>query len=178
MRRDRTDFEKVKWSFWSQIDRRGRDECWDWQGAKNNAGYGCFHLNGKFWMAHRFMYRIKTGEEIPSGLVVRHKCNRPVCCNPNHLDIGTPLDNSRDRDSKGRNRRIAGARKRDAEMVRLIQEKEPRGLMIGEFADQAGLDIQEARRRLRRLRELGLIEMRYEADDRRVAFIHPRSVAR
>lgn len=170
--RQRSDYEKAVWSFWSQIDIRGKDECWDWRGAKNNVGYGCFRLNGVFWMAHRFMYRIKTGEEIPTGMVIRHMCNRPMCCNPNHLVIGTSLDNSRDRDSEGRNRRIAGARKRDAELMHLIKSEEPSGLTIREFAERAGLGIEEARLRLRRLKMLELVEMRREGENRRIVHIH------
>ena len=34
---------------------------------------------------------------------VCHKCDRPPCCNPDHLFVGTQLDNVADMLAKGRN---------------------------------------------------------------------------
>lgn len=51
--------------------------------------------------AHRVAYTISHGF-IPAGLVVRHRCDNPPCCNPAHLTIGSVRDNVRDRDERGR----------------------------------------------------------------------------
>lgn len=37
-------------------------------------------------------------------MVVRHKCDNPSCCNPEHLEIGTQRDNVHDCIKKGRNK--------------------------------------------------------------------------
>ena len=78
--------------------------CWLWNGYKNAFGYGVLRFRGhKSHKAHRASYRLHVGE-IPSGLVVMHKCDTPACVNPSHLSVGTRLDNIRDCVSKGRAR--------------------------------------------------------------------------
>lgn len=83
--------------FWSYVDRTGGpDACWPWRGAKDPMGYGRFHVGtgrNSTRLAHRIAYGLETGESPP---VVRHKCDNPPCCNPDHHEAGTRLDNNRD----------------------------------------------------------------------------------
>jgi len=76
--------------------------CWEWKRATNNIGYGMFRIKqGLMRTAHRVSYELFNGP-IPNGMVVCHTCDNPKCVNPDHLWVGTMLDNIRDMDSKGR----------------------------------------------------------------------------
>tara|TARA_R110001606_G_scaffold115974_2_gene244548 strand:- start:697 stop:1032 length:336 start_codon:yes stop_codon:yes gene_type:complete len=57
--------------------------------------------------AHRFAYALSKGE-IPDGFVVRHTCDNPACCNPDHLILGTQADNIADMYKRKRNRKAKG----------------------------------------------------------------------
>ena len=78
------------------------DSCWNWTGTKHQYGYGIFIVKNKSLRAHRFSYELHKGP-IPTGLVVLHSCDNPLCVNPDHLSVGTRGDNNRDAVSKGRN---------------------------------------------------------------------------
>lgn len=82
-------------------DMIGTDECWEWFGGRSRRGYGNFAFNGKQYRANRFAYERYIGP-IPDGLWVLHRCDNPPCCNPDHLFLGTNLDNVRDKIQKGR----------------------------------------------------------------------------
>ena len=83
-------FSKVKYS----------DGCWEWQAYKSPKGYGYFGVKQKTMRAHRWAY--EYFREPLFGLHCCHHCDNPSCVNPFHLYAGTNADNTRDRDSKGR----------------------------------------------------------------------------
>jgi hypothetical protein len=98
--------------FWSFVDIKGDDECWEWQKGKNTSGYGLFHVRnlpvdyertGRSMTqltAHRVAYSL-THPGIDAGLYVCHKCDNKSCCNPSHLWLGTQQENVDDMISKG-----------------------------------------------------------------------------
>lgn len=89
--------------FMKKVDKL--DECWYWTAYKNKSGYGmfgCYPYGMK--LSHRVSWELHRGE-IPKGLRVCHHCDNPSCVNPEHLFLGTDLDNVRDMDTKGRRSR-------------------------------------------------------------------------
>ena len=75
--------------------------CWLWIGALGRPGYGSFCISKTPTRAHRASWLLHNGT-IPEGQFVLHKCDVPACVNPEHLFLGTGLDNVRDCISKGR----------------------------------------------------------------------------
>lgn len=86
--------------FWQFVQKT--DTCWLWTGATAPFGYGLFGVEGKAERAHRFSWEIHNGP-IPEGLFVCHHCDVPACIRPDHLFLGTDMDNVHDMISKGRN---------------------------------------------------------------------------
>lgn len=93
--------------FWKNIDVQGPDDCWDWRRAKTAAGYGRVQFQGKSTGTHRVAWELTYGA-IPEGMVVCHRCDRPSCCNPAHLWLGTPSQNQFDSIQKGRHNSCTG----------------------------------------------------------------------
>lgn len=78
------------------------NSCWIWTGAILKRGYGQQKTGEKNKRAHRISWELYRGK-IPTGMNVCHKCDTPLCVNPDHLFIGTQLDNIRDCIKKNRN---------------------------------------------------------------------------
>lgn len=92
--------------FWAKV--RMGDYCWEWCAYLNRGGYGTFfgarnHYTRVTWPAHRYSW-IQMFGEIPNGLFVCHRCDNPKCVRPDHLFLGTPMDNCHDMMTKGRHR--------------------------------------------------------------------------
>ena len=70
--------------------------CWEFVGAVSGSGYGSISIGYKTYTStHVLAYELTNGP-VPKGMVVRHTCNNKICCNPDHLIIGTYQDNKDD----------------------------------------------------------------------------------
>ena len=95
--------------FWSKSVLR-ENGCLEWTGAKHERGYGLFQAGqnpGGLFRAHRIAYFLTYGIADES-LLVCHRCDNTSCINPNHLFLGTSLDNNHDMLQKNRDVRTYG----------------------------------------------------------------------
>ena len=88
--------------FWERVSIGKENECWEWTGAKNTAGYGQIKHNRYQIGAHRIAWLLENGS-LPKGKLVCHHCDNPSCVNQRHLFLGTHKDNMLDKTRKGRN---------------------------------------------------------------------------
>ena len=75
--------------------------CQIWLGGVSRQGYGVMRLNRKTETTHRIIWR-RTFGKIPKGKYVLHRCDVRCCVNPDHLFLGTHLENVQDMMRKGR----------------------------------------------------------------------------
>jgi hypothetical protein len=107
------DYRSARWDaavearFWSKVRRAAPQECWEWQGSLNPAGYGTFSIDSKSYAAHRLSL-FKSVLNPDAAKVCDHLCRNPRCVNPAHLELVTNRENVR-RGIAGMLNKIKGA---------------------------------------------------------------------
>jgi hypothetical protein len=95
--------------FWEKVDKRGPvpvhvkglGRCWVWTAGVATDGYGKFQVSPHTRRAHRVAYELHHGVD-PGGQQVLHQCDNPLCVRPEHLFLGSDIDNIRDMEAKDR----------------------------------------------------------------------------
>ena len=82
------------------MEKLNSNKCWVWKRGTRN-GYGILSVDSKVLYAHRASFALFKGG-IPKNKCILHKCDNPLCYNPDHLFAGTRTENAEDRDLKGR----------------------------------------------------------------------------
>lgn len=85
--------------FWEKVDKSG--SCWLWTGSLRTNGYGEIWYEGRNHQAHRVSWMLFNGP-IPEDMQVCHRCDVRACVRPDHLFLGTQVDNMVDCSEKGR----------------------------------------------------------------------------
>ena len=118
--------------FWSYVDKRGPNECWNWIGGLDGKGHGAFWMKGRQERAHRVSWAIANKTwPIPKGGHICHKCDNRSCVNPAHLYLGNHQTNMRDKSAL------------TPEDVRIIRTLRKEGLLNREIGIMYGLEAHQ-----------------------------------
>jgi hypothetical protein len=105
-------------------------------------GYGYVWFHGRRQRAHRVAFELATGTPAPpknSGMVIMHRCDRPLCVNPKHLRLGTLAENALDMANKGRASAGGFNTQLDEEMIRNIRKLVAAGFKQSALAERLGM---------------------------------------
>lgn len=105
--------------FWSKVDKNGPvpqhdpalGACWVWTGWRIYSGYGQIAGGGRRHYVHRVAV-VLSGRDLPAGMQALHRCDNPPCVRPDHIYVGSRVDNMRDMAQRGRSTR--GRKRRGA----------------------------------------------------------------
>lgn len=82
----------------------------------NTHGYPGLWKNGRPHNMHRVLFE-ETFGPLPEGQIVRHKCDIRMCINLEHMEPGTPADNSNDMRVRGRCNTPRGETRADSKLT-------------------------------------------------------------
>lgn len=131
--------------FWEKVNiTDDNDSCWPWTGAVNEKGYGFIDVTidgkQKRFYAHRVSWEWDNNQDIPTDLIIRHKCDNPPCVRPSHLLLGTHKDNTDDKMERGRY--ISATAEIDAATAVEIRHLKAKGMLAREIGEKYNLSTQ------------------------------------
>ncbi len=136
--------------FFSKVIVGPEDDCWPWTGGRNADGYGHIKVAGKQVTASRMAWELLRGK-IEHGLCVCHRCDNPICVNPEHLFLGTQAENIADMKAKGRSGKklLKGAKRpklSKVDVLKILDMAKDGNVTRLEIARMFGITIQTVRR--------------------------------
>lgn len=119
--------------------------CWIWNKSMRHDGYPNAIFRG-ITGAHRVSYYLHHGIN-PGGSLVCHRCDTPMCVNPDHLFLSDAAGNNHDMISKGRHKSSKGVSNGSAKLtdddVRAIRAAYiPYVVTLSDLADVYGVSFQ------------------------------------
>ena len=135
--------------FWSKVDIKSEEECWEWKESTNSDGYGNFSIgdreNQQKLFAHRVAKTLSMGKDIEEGKLVLHACDNPPCCNPEHLFVADHQTNMDDMVAKDRSAISFGRAKIDWDVVDYIRNSDIPGSQLSKELDLSKGSISDIR---------------------------------
>ncbi|OOV05797.1 HNH endonuclease [Rhodoferax fermentans] len=136
-------------SFWANVKKQPSG-CWEWQGCTNVPnGYGLVRWDRKQRVTHRvaafisgMIVDVKAPPNKQDKTHVLHTCDNKLCCNPDHLYLGSYSDNLRHAYKTGLKKPACGEHansKLTALKVRQIFTKRRQGQPRASVANQFGI---------------------------------------
>ncbi len=118
--------------------------CWLWLAGVDKNGYGKVRFRDISTIrAHRFSYELFVGPiELGELILHRRECGNPSCVNPNHLYMGTNIDNMRDRDTWGngaRGERSGVSKLSDSDVLAIRETYKTGDYSLRNIADMFGI---------------------------------------
>lgn len=122
--------------FWDKVDRGSSDECWLWTGAVSSGNYGTIGFlppegRQRSLLVHRVSKYLQVRDDI-SHRQVNHTCHEELCCNPEHIYIGTPRDNNCDMVDEGN---VSGQKLQQQDVIEIRERYEVEDITHAELAE-------------------------------------------
>lgn len=75
-----------------------KDKCWPWTGpvSGRDRDRPYMSIGGQATLVYRIVYELVHGVRLGTDDIVRHTCDNSLCCNPEHLIIGSHQQNMDD----------------------------------------------------------------------------------
>jgi hypothetical protein len=140
--------DKTLERFWKKVEKREDNECWPWTATTFSKGYGNFRVGGRDGRkhgAHRVSLAIKIGYMPEPNEFACHRCDNPICVNPEHLYLGDKTTNMKDKMQRGRcrNGQVKGAKthnsKLNYELAANIRDEYKKGKGVSALGRQFGV---------------------------------------